>query len=192
MKKKGVLVILSLFLIKFVSAQFFGGGGYGTFSLGNLFDSFDSSTITYVLLFLIFLTIIHLSLSKSRLFRNPNGQPNTAASGVVSFAISALIVYYLYRNGYDFSSLLSGLGFQGNLLSLLMIILFAILAMVIIWMFKIPGFFGIAGLFFIIAPFTGLIYERFTSVVIGIISLVLAVLISKFDRKKREFPWQSI
>ena len=181
--KKGVpllTLLASLFLINFVSAQFFDDYGWGGgISLGDFFDSLDPSTVVYGLMFFIFFTIIFLILTKVNLFkgrRNHFGieEPNTMAAGVVSFAISALIVYYMYRQGYNLESFFYDLGFSIDLFSFLLAVVFLLVAFVIVKKFKFAGFFIVSGLFLMfISIFTDLIYEKATALLIGIILFIV-------------------
>lgn len=183
--KKGVLflvIVLSLFFINFVSAQFF-GGGYGGFSINNLFSTIDPATFIYILIFLIIFTLINLALRRSSLFTDRQGQPNRTAVGVISFSVAALIVYYIYQSGYDVSSVLSNLGFAGDLQSLLVIIIAVILAIFIIIKFKWPGFFIISGLLLMgLSVFTQLIYEQGTAFVFGVLLLIVGIFLGKHAR----------
>jgi len=182
MEKRGALVVLSLFLINFVSAQF--DFGYGSFSLSNFFDSLDPSTVTYGLLFFIIFTLIFMAISRVNLFKNIRGEPNTVASGVVSFAIAALVVYYLYRAGYDLESFFYDLGFSGNLFSLIAMIIVVLFAVFIIIKFKFAGFFIVSGvLLMLISLFTDLIYERTAAFFIGLALLIIGVFLGKAARK---------
>lgn len=190
--KRGVFVLAllaSLFLINFVNAQFFddyGGGGFfdgfggGRISLANFFDSLDPSTVVYGLLFFILFTIFVLSLSRIKLFRDAHGQPNTVAAGVVSFAISAMTVYYLYRSGYNLESFFYDLGFSVDLFSFLLTAVFILLAFVIIKRFKFAGFFIVSGLFVMfISIFTDLVYEKATAFLIGLVLFVIGIFLGK-------------
>jgi len=175
MKKEGnllVLITLSLIFIKSVSAELF-GYGYG-FSITNFFDSLDPNTVTYLLLFFIILILLMSVLTRIRIFKDPYGNPNTATAGIISFCISALAIYYLYRSDFNGEGLFSWLGFSGSLLSILLIILGVMVVLFLIWKFKLKGFFFTFGFLFIIIPlFTDIIYERGTSVAIGAIFLVI-------------------
>lgn len=185
MQKRGLFFILiSLFVlaISLVSAQF--GYGYGSFSIADFFNSVDPATITYGVLFFIFLILINLTLSKLRIFKGQNGQPNTAASGIMSIAISVLIVYYMYRSGYGFENFFYELGFSFNSFPNFTIIALVILAIIVILIFKLAGFFIVSGLFFSLAAlFTDIIYERETSLIIGIILIIIGVFL--FIRARR-------
>jgi hypothetical protein len=182
MEKRGVLVVLSLFLINFVSAQF--DFGYGGFSLSNFFDSLDPSTVTYILLFLIIFTLVFLAISRVNLFKNMKGEPNTAASGVIAFSVSALIVYYLYRSGYNIESFFYDLGFSGNLFSLVAMIALVLFAIFIVIKFKFAGFFIVSGLLLMfISIFTDIIYEKTTAFFIGLGLLIIGIFLGKAMRK---------
>ena len=185
MEKRGALVALSLFFINLVSAQF--NFGYGSFSLENFFDSLDPSTVTYGLLFFIIFTLIFLAISRIKLFKNMQGEPNTAASGVVSFAIAALVVYYLYRTGYDLESFFYDLGFSGNLFSLVAMIILVLFSVFIIIKFKIPGFLIASGvLLMLVSIFTELIYEKTTAFFIGLALFVIGIFVGIMMRKRKK------
>ncbi len=195
--KKGVLALtlfLYLFLTNFVSAQFFDGygGGFGwdgRISLADFFDSLDPSTVVYGLLFFIFFTVIFLILTKVNLFKGKRThwggeEPNTTAAGVVAFAISALIVYYMYRQDYNLESLFYEMGFSVDLFSFLLLVVFLLIAFVIIKKFKLAGFFIVLGLIIIfIAGFTDSIYEWETALIIGAVFFIIGVFLAKNVRK---------
>ena len=191
--KKEVLVLalfVSLFLTNFVSAQFFDDYGWsGRISLADFFDSLDPSTVVYGLLFFIFFTVIFLILSKVNLFkgkRTPLGgeEPNTMAAGVVAFAISALIVYYMYRQDYNLESLFYEMGFSVDLFSFLLAAVFVLVAFVIINQYGFAGLFIVLGLFtMFIAGFTDIIYEWETALLIGAILFIVGIFLGKNARK---------
>ncbi len=175
--------LTSLSLINFVSAQFFWGYG-GQFSLAQFFDSLDPSTVVYGLLFFILFTFILMALTRMSLFRGKNGEPNNIAAAAVSFSVSALIVYYLYRSGYNLESFFYELGFSGDLYSLLLAVLVVIVSIFVIMKFKLPGFLIISGLLAIlIALFTDLIYEKGIVLVIGILLVIIGLSLGKAARK---------
>ena len=193
--KKGVagLAVLSfLFFINLASAQF--GYGYGSFSLADILDSMDPATVTYGLLFFIMFTFIHLALSRLQLFkttrRTPWGtmesSPNVLASGIISFSVAALIVYYLYRNDYNLESLFYSLGFSVDLVSILFGLALLMAVILIIKKFKWPAFFVILGLLImVISIFTELIYEKGTAFFIGLVILIIGIYLWNKDKAKR-------
>ncbi|MEK6897259.1 MAG: hypothetical protein AABW93_01875 [Nanoarchaeota archaeon] len=198
--KKEVFVLLFLasltflFLTKPATAQFFDGygdiGGYGgRISLADFFDSLDPSTVTYGLLFFIFFTVIFLVLSRSSIFRGRRThwggeEPNTTAAGVVSFAISALIVYFMYRSGYNLESYFYEMGFSVDVFSFLMLALFVLMTFFLIKKFKSAGFFMILGLLLMfISIATNIIYEKETTFVIGVILFIVGIFLGKNTKK---------
>ncbi|MEK6847818.1 MAG: hypothetical protein AABX50_01690 [Nanoarchaeota archaeon] len=193
MQKRGLFFLLiGLFTINLVSAQF--GYGYGSFSLADILDSIDPATITYGLLFFIMFTLIHLALSRLQLFKTtrrtpwgmPETSPNVLASGVISFSVAALIVYYLYRNDYNLESLFYSLGFSGNLIQILFGVAVIIAAIWMIKKFKWPAFFVIFGLLIMaISIFTELIYEKTTAFFIGLVILAIGIYLWNKARLKR-------
>ena len=186
-----LLTFLLIFQTKFASAQLFDGyGGYcGEISLGDFFDSLDPSTVVYGLLFFIFFTVIFLVLSRVNLFRGrrtPWGgeEPNTMAAGVVSFAISALIVYYMYRQGYSLESFFYEAGFSVDLFSFLLLVVFVLLAFILIKRFGLAGFLIVFGLLFMfVAFFTEIIYEKETAFLIGVVLFIIGIFLAKNVRK---------
>ena len=85
-----VSVILGVFLINFASAQF-----YGEFGLSNILNSIDPSTMILGLVFVITFALLNFSLSK--VFRD-----NKTIGGVIAFAVSIGIIYWINRTGLDF------------------------------------------------------------------------------------------
>src|SRR3989304_5066187 len=182
------LIFLFLFQVKLASAQFFdrygyGYGSYGSISLADIFDRLDPSTVFYVLLFFILFTVLILALSRANLFRNARGQPNSTASGIVAFSISTMIVYYLYRTGYNIESFFYDLGFSVDSFSFLLVIVFLVLAFLIIKKLGYSWFFIALGLFIIGLSFTNLIYERTTAIVIGLVIVGIGFLLRRDVRE---------
>jgi len=179
--KRGLLGLpLLILLAQVVSAQFF--GGYGRFSLGDFFNSVDSSTIILTLLFLIFFALIFYALSK--IFKGPYGQPNKGIAGVIAFAVSSLIIYGLYRTGFDISGLFYDLGFSSGLLYPIFTILFLIVAGLLIWKLKFSGFLMILGFFMILlTALTDIFYDKGLPFVIGIVLLVIGFLFKRGGRR---------
>jgi len=85
-----ISVILGVFLINFVSAQF-----YGEFGLSNMLNSIDPSTMILGLVFVITFALLNYSLS--RVFRD-----NKAIGGVIAFAVSIGVIYWMNRTGLDY------------------------------------------------------------------------------------------
>ncbi|MCX6749527.1 MAG: hypothetical protein NTW17_02155 [Candidatus Pacearchaeota archaeon] len=168
MEKRGALVILSLFLINFVSAQF----GYGSFSITDIFDSFGPENIILMAVFLVLFAVIFYATS--RVFKDSYGQPNRAIAGVISFALSVLATYGIYRSGFDISGLFYGFGISGDLLYTSIFVIFVIIMILIIWKLGVGGFFTIFGLFLLLLIFfTDIIYEE---TIVGIVGGILLLI----------------
>jgi len=109
MKKGGIFLafFLIIFSIQSISANIF----------QNLSYSFGPSTVSLVLLFIIFLVMLRIPLEKMI--------KNRGISTILSFAISLFIVHSIYREGFSLSNILSNIGIPGG-------INFIILAIVLI------------------------------------------------------------
>jgi len=198
--KRGLLGFpLLILLIQVISAQFY--SGYGSFSLANFFDRIDPQTIILVLLFLIFFAFIFYALS--RIFKDPYGQANKGIAGVIAFAISAMIIYGLYRTGFDLGNIFYNLGFSADFLYPILAIIILVFAILIIRSLGrtkkdefgrrtfslrrgLGGFFMVFGLFIILLTiFTEIFYEKGITLIIGIVSLVIGLLLWRRRRKNR-------
>jgi len=184
--KRGLLGFpLLILLIQVISAQFY--SGYGGFSLGEFFDRIDPQTIILVLLFLIFFALIFYALS--RIFKDPYGQPNKGIAGTIAFCISAIIIYGLYRTGFDLGSVFYDWGFSVGSLYPILSVLFLIVAGLLIWKLKISGFLMTFGLFIILLTiFTDIFYEKGLVLIIGIVLLVVGFLLWRRRRRKNRGP----
>jgi len=186
--KRGIAFVLGLFLLSFVSAQFF-DGGYGSFSISDFFDSINSQDITILAFFLIIFAFLFLILTRIGLFKDAYGQPNKGIVGVISFAISLLSVYGIYKTGFSIENLFSGFGISTDLFSILIWIILGIAALFLIWKLKFKGFFMIFGLLLIlIAVLTNLFYEKGIAFIIGSIMFVIGLLLWWRGRKKKFNP----
>ncbi|MBA7608460.1 hypothetical protein ES703_15637 [subsurface metagenome] len=181
--KRGLLGLsLLVFLTQVVSAQFF--SGYGGFSLGEFFDRVDPQTIILVLLFFIFFALIFYALS--RIFKDRSGQPNKGIAGTIAFAATSLIIYGLYRTGFNFEGIFFNLGFSVGSLYPILTILFLIIAGLLIWKLRFSGFLMIFGLFIILLTiFTDIFYEKGLVLIIGIVLLVIGLLLWRGRRRRR-------
>ncbi len=176
MQKKSLLLtsFITLLLINFVSAYY---GSYSSFSLSNLLDSIDSSTMILGAVFIISFAFLNFALSK--FFKEQK-----AIAGVVAFVISLLIVWGINRTGFDFEGLFYGIGFSEGILSVILPIILIIGAAIIVWKFNFAILlliFGILLLF--ITVFTEIIYANGIATIIGIAAVLIGIyLISKKKR----------
>ncbi len=184
MKKSITLFILSLFLINFISAYY---GSYTSFSLSDLLDSIDSSTMILGAAFIISFAFINFALSK--VFKDKYGEPNKATAGVVSFVIALLITYGINKTGFDFEGLFFDIGFsEGVLYTILPLVLLAgIIFLGIKFGFRVI-LIVLGGLLFIIS-LTDLIYSKGIAIVISLGLIGLGIFLPNFggylDYKKR-------
>lgn len=178
--KRGLLVFISLFLINFVSAQF----GYGSFSLTSLFDSINSQDLILLTSFIILFAFLFVILTRIHLFKNAYGPPNKATPAIISFAISLLSIYGIYKSGFNLEELFYGFGLSTDTLYPFIWIILIAAAVFIIWKFKAGIFFLIIGSFImIVSIFTDLVYEKTTAFFIGIALFIVGVFLQKSARK---------
>jgi hypothetical protein len=180
--KRGLLGFpLLILLTQVISAQFF--SGYGGFSLAEFFNRIDPQTIILVLLFLIFFALIFYALS--RIFKDPYGQPNKGIAGTIAFCISAIIIYGLYRTGFDIGNIFYDWGFSVGSLYPILSIVFLIVAGLLIWKLKVGGFLMTFGLFILLLTiFTDIFYEKGLPSIIGIVSFVVGFLLWRWRRRR--------
>ena len=178
MKKSLVIPIITLSLINFASAYY---GSYSSFSLSDLLNSIDSSTMILGAVFIISFALVNFALVRA--FRD-----NKATAGIVSFAVSLLITYEINRRGFDFEGLFYGIGIsEGFLFTLLP---FVLLAGVIYLGTRESIGFGITligvGSLLIIISFTDLVYAKGVAIFLGIILIGIGLYINKKWSKKKE------
>jgi hypothetical protein len=179
--KRGLLGFpLLILLTQVISAQFY--SGYGSFSLTNFFDRIDPQTIILVLLFLIFFALIFYALS--RIFKDPYGQPNKGIAGTIAFAVTSLIIYGLYRTGFDLGSIFYNWGFSVGSLYPILAVVFLIVAFLLIWKLGFGRFLMTFGLFIILlTAFTEIFYEKGLVLIIGIVLLGIGLLLGRRSRR---------
>ncbi|HUW43683.1 MAG TPA: hypothetical protein VMV95_01835 [Bacillota bacterium] len=184
--KRGVLGFpLLVFLAQFVSAQFL--GGYGSFSITSFFSSIDSETIILGSLFFIFFIILFAALIRTRFLKNNYGEPNRVFAGFLAGLISLLIIYGIYRSGFNLGDLFYGFGISEDVLYFIALIIFIILAAFLIKKIKFRGFLIVFGLLLsLLAIFTNFFYEKGFALVIGIVLLLIGLwLLRRWKRKGR-------
>jgi hypothetical protein len=179
-----LFLIIGLFLTNLSSAY------YGN-SLSNLLDGLDSSTIFLGAIFIIAFAFINYSLSK--IFRE-----NKAASGIVAFAVSFLIIYGINRTGFDFEGLFYNFGYRlGFSRDMLYMIVFLVIIAGIIYLilkFAKESLVIIGGLLILASFFT---YEKVILIFFGIVLIISRFFIKKgtWEKKRNsnyfwpEFPW---
>lgn len=165
-KKRLLTFVLGLFLISFVSAYY---GSYSSFSLSDLLDSIDSSTMILGGLFIIFFALSNFALVRA--FKD-----NKAVAGVVSFVVSLFAVYGLNKTGFDFEELFYGFGIsEGLLYTVLPLVLLAGVIYLVVKL-KTKALFILGGLFIVIS-FTELIYAKGATILIGLALIGVGILL---------------
>jgi hypothetical protein len=171
--QKGKLVLpilLTIFLIGFVSAA--------QFSIGAILDDFGGENLVLMTMFIIFFALINYALSKAM-------HDNKAVAGIVSFAITLLIVYGIYRYDFDVINLFSNFGIKEDVLSIAIPLALLISSLLIFWRLGLGILFvATGGLLLSAAIFTEFFYEAEAAGIIGGILLVLGLWLWNKKRKK--------
>ena len=178
MEKRGltltfVSVFLSLMLVNIVSAQF-----YDRFSLSNILNSIDPSTMVLGTIFIISFALLNFSLS--RFFRG-----NAGIAGIVAFSISLLIVWGINRTGFDYSSLFYNIFFFIPEDLLYTLVPFILLGLIIYGFVKLglgETLAILGGFLLAIVIFTDLVYEK--GLIIGIGTILFVIGIWLWNKKK--------
>ncbi len=171
--KKSLIIssIITLTLINFVSAYY---GSYSSFSLSNLLNEIDSSTMILGAVFIISFALINFALSK--FFKDKHGEPNRVIAGIVSFVISLWMTWEINKRGFDIERLFYNfgynIGFSSDVLSTIIPLLLIAGTIYLFVKLKTNALFIIGGLL-IAVSFTNLFYEKGITLIIGIILLLI-------------------
>ena len=174
------ILFLSLFLMSFASAQF-----YGNFSLGSLLNGVDDSTIVLGLMFVIFFVLINFSLDK--FFKG-----NKSVSGAIAFSVSLLIIWGINRSGISYTNIFYNLFFfipSGTLETLWpLVIIGAIIILSIKYGFLkgIGLVFIFSGAIMVFLSFTNLVYETTGALGFGALLIILGAGFLAWSAKKEK------
>jgi len=166
-------IFLAFFLIIFstqlVSATIFQSLSY----------SFGPSTISLVLLFIIFLVMLKIPLEKMI--------KNRVIATILSFAISLLIVHSIYREGFSISNILSNIGIPGGINFIILAIVLILLIYFALKYKLLKGrFLAIfIGLLLVIIPITNNWFEKGIPIFAGVV-LILFGARRIFKHKERD------
>ena len=169
MKNRGILLLflfslITLMSINPVSAIFH----YGGYSLSNLLNTFDSSTVILTSVFMISFVLIFIGLTKSFLRDYPT------PAGVVAFALSFIFIFEINRRGYSFENIFYNIGISSDFLAFIIPILFLIIAIFFIRKFSFSSFLLTFGILLILMTiFTDIFYERGVTLGIGVVLLLI-------------------
>ncbi len=175
MEKRGLLIsfILVVTLINFASAD--------AFSIGEVFDSFDSETMLLAVLFLICFSLLYLALG--RVFKDKYNQPNKVIASVIGLSLSLIIIYGLYKTGISLEGIFFGIGINESMLGLIAPLILSIGLILLLIKFKLKVLL-IFGALFIFLSMTDLAYEKGFLFWFGVILIGLYILIKVFSKKK--------
>jgi hypothetical protein len=175
MQKRNLIIfsVLVFSLATFVSAY-----SSGRFSVGSLLDDIEPSTLVLPALFIIFFTFINFSLG--RVFKD-----NKSASGIIAFAVSLMMVYGINKLNIDFDNLFLNWGISGDVLSIILPLLFIGLAVFLVIKFDVGTALIAIGVLFLIGTFTEIIYETGVLGFLGALFLVVGVIMKvKFGKRR--------
>ncbi|MEK6906513.1 MAG: hypothetical protein AABW81_02735 [Nanoarchaeota archaeon] len=152
------------------------------FSLSEILDSIDSSTMILGALFILIFAFTNYILSKTLIGRD--GKSNSAISGVMSLSISLLAVYGINKIGLDYESLLSSIGISSDFLYVALPVILLIGAIYLLVRLRSLGLL-IIGVVFIGAGLTDLVYEKTTVLIMGIVILIIWAIVSYWSYRIR-------
>lgn len=174
MKKEVVGILFSIFLISFVSAA--------TFSLGDMLDQINASTLILGCLFLILFAILNFALGK--FFKTKGGQPNRAVAGVVAFCIALMAIYGLNALDLRMDNILYDLGLTEEVLMILLPTLFFVGIIFMFWKLKSKALLLVSIILILIAALTDWVYEEGTIIGIGIFMFIIWAFMAWRSKKK--------
>lgn len=159
MKKGWLFAFFLLTAMSFISAQS---------SLSDLLSQIDQSTVLFLALFLISFALIFFALNK--VFKG-----NTSISGIISLALSFLIVYGINKSGFNVEGSLSDIGISSNILYILLPILIAAVIIYLIVKFGKKAWYAIGAILVILGIF--IIRDVVTIITLGAIVLLFVFII---------------
>ncbi len=165
-----ISVILGIFSINFVSAQFYGG-----FGLSSILNSIDPSTMILGLIFIVAFALLNYSLS--RVFRD-----NKTIGVIIAFSLSIGIIYAINLTGLDFQGFFYGIGFSSGILYTIIPFLLIGGAIYLVIKFDFGTMLAIVGGFLFLIGLTDLVYEKGFVITIGLILFFIGIWIK---RKKK-------
>jgi hypothetical protein len=167
MKREAVLILISIGLINFVGAT--------TFSLGDIFNQIDPQTFVLATIFLLLFAIFYFSTSrifgtkqKDQFYGTQHHEPNTVIAAVVSFCLSLLVVYWLYKQNVDFGNFAyTSIGMDQALFNTIIPIIF--LAGLAFLLFKLKKtLIAILAFLFTVLSFTDIFYSKEAIAIIAV------------------------
>lgn len=187
--KRGLLGILILLSLTSLTSAAYGYYNYSSFSLSDFFNTIQPSTLILGVIFIICFAFVNFALGK--FFKDAQGNPNRAIAGIVSLAVSLLIVYWVNRSGFYFDFAYNGgigisLGALWTIGSIAFPILFIIIGMKYGWGMPIM----LSGILLIIT--SALSYQAYIGGIIGVILIIFGGYLWNKRRIKRNSKMQHI
>jgi peptidoglycan/LPS O-acetylase OafA/YrhL len=176
MKKAGLLIFI-MFLINLVSAY----NGYDEFSIQNMFDIIEPSTMILGSIFIISFAILHFVLTKT--FKKQK-----ATGGIIAFVMSLLITYGASKASYDFEGFLFDFGVSTDIFYTLvpLIILGGLIYLAVAKKGGLSISLMVLGGFLIFASYFKIVYDRLTFFIIGIIIFEIGLFMKVKDNDIRK------
>ncbi len=164
MKKGLSLIFLLLATIGFASSQ----------GLSDLLNGIDESTIILFAVFIIAFALLFFALNK--VFKG-----NTSVSGIISVAISILIVYGINKSGFNIQDSLSDIGISAEALGIILPIVIIAGTIFLIIKFKKDSLLILGGLFIVGSFF---VYAKTLLIILGIIMIAIRIFLQlKFPKR---------
>jgi len=188
--KRGFLGILILISLTSLASAAYGYNSYNSFSISDFLSSIQPSTLILGVIFIICFAFINFALGK--FFKDSQGNPNKAIAGIVSLAVSLLIVYWVNQSGFYFDFAYGGnIGISSGALwtigSIAFPILFIIIGMKYGWGMPIM----LTGLLLIVTA--ALSYQAYIGWVFGIILIIIGFVMwnrRRIRRASKRYPWE--
>lgn len=154
-------------------------------SIGEFLDAFGFENMLLIATFMI--SFVFLNFILNRVFKRQFKEPNPKASGIISFALSMIIVYGINTLDFDLGSFLFDIGLGGDVLILVITLAIIVGILYLIWKIGRILFLILAGLL-IIVSFTDWVYEKeiilFTGIGFFILWIILVLLKKKPGKPK--------
>jgi len=158
MKKGWLFAFLLLATVSFASSL----------GINDLLSQIDEPTIIFLAVFLIAFALIFFALNK--VFKG-----NTSISGIISLALSFLIVYGINKSGFNVEGSLSDIGISSNILYVLLPILIAAVIIYLIIKFGKKAWYAIGAILIILGIF--IIRDVVTIITLGAIVLLFVFVV---------------
>lgn len=145
--------------------------------LNDFLYAIDPNTMILGLLFVIFFAIINFALYRML--------KNKGTSSIISFCVSLLAVYGINRTNFDISGVFYNIGVTEGMIYTVVPILILVGLGFMIWKLKLSWTLMLIGAILIIASLIpGLLFEKGTVMIIGIVLLVLGFILLMWKKRK--------